>query len=242
MKSLILAGGKGTRFAEETRFKPKPLIEINKLPMLIHIIDHYIKFDVKEFVILGGYKHEMIIDYFQNFGNKNKCGDFIYKNSTVQILNTGEETMTGGRVKQAIQELKLTDFFLTYGDGISNVDILKLYQSHKLSSCLSTLTAVRPPARFGRLELEDNLVVSFGEKNQSQEGWINGGFFVMNTKFLSFLDGDKTVLEKEPLEKITDLKELKAFKHEGFWQCMDHKLDKDYLDQLINEKKAPWMI
>ena len=161
MKSLILAGGKGTRFAEETKSKPKPLIEINKVPMLIHIIDHYINFDVEEFVILGGYKYEMIVDYFQNFCIKNKNGEFEYKNSKVLVLDTGEETMTGGRVKQAIEELKLSNFFLTYGDGISNVDISKLYECHKLSSCLTTLTAVRPPARFGRLELEGDLVVSF---------------------------------------------------------------------------------
>ena len=236
MKSLILAGGKGTRFAEETRFKPKPLIEINKLPMLIHIIDHYMKFDVKEFVILGGYKHEMIIDYFQNFCKKNKSGEFIYKTSTVQVLNTGEETMTGGRVKQAIQELKLTNFFLTYGDGISNVDISKLYQSHKLSSCLSTLTAVRPPARFGRLELEDNLVVSFGEKNQSQEGWINGGFFVMNSKIVDYISDDQTVLEREPLEILAKEGKLNSYKHFGFWQPVDTIREKELLEKIMKKE------
>ena len=236
MKSLILAGGKGTRFAEETRFKPKPLIEINKLPMLIHIIDHYMKFDVKEFVVLGGYKHEMIIDYFQNFCKNNKSGEFIYKTSTVQVLNTGEETMTGGRVKQAIQELKLTNFFLTYGDGISNVDISKLYQSHKLSSCLSTLTAVRPPARFGRLELEDNLVVSFGEKNQSQEGWINGGFFVMNSKIVDYISDDQTVLEREPLETLAKEGKLNSYKHFGFWQPVDTIREKELLEKIMKKE------
>lgn len=236
MKSLILAGGKGSRFAEETKSKPKPLIEINKVPMLIHIIDHYTKFDVNEFVILGGYKYEMIDDYFQNFCKKNKSGKFEYKNSTVQILNTGEDTMTGGRVKQAIQELKLSNFFLTYGDGLSNVDISKLYQHHKFSSCLSTVTAVRPPARFGRLEIKDNLVVSFGEKNQSQEGWINGGFFVMNAKIADYISNNQTVLEKEPLETLANEGQLNSYKHFGFWQPVDTIREKELLEKILSNK------
>lgn len=235
MKSLILAGGKGTRFAEETKSKPKPLIEINKVPMLIHIIDHYINFDVEEFVILGGYKYEMIVDYFQNFCIKNKNGEFEYKNSKVLVLNTGEETMTGGRVKQAIEELKLSNFFLTYGDGISNVDISKLYKCHKLSSCLTTLTAVRPPARFGRLELEGDLVVSFGEKNQSQEGWINGGFFVMNAKISEYITNDQTILEREPLETLAKEGQLNSYKHFGFWQPVDTIREKELLEKIMSE-------
>lgn len=235
MKSLILAGGKGTRFAEETKSKPKPLIEINKTPMLIHIIDHYINFDVEEFVILGGYKYEMIVDYFQNFCLKIKSGEFKYKNSKVLVLNTGEETMTGGRVKQAIEELKLSDFFLTYGDGISNVDISKLYECHKLSSCLTTLTAVRPPARFGRLELEGDLVISFGEKNQSQEGWINGGFFVMNAKIADYIANDQTILEREPLETLAKEGQLNSYKHFGFWQPVDTIREKELLEKIMNE-------
>ncbi len=235
MKALILAGGKGTRFSEETKSKPKPLIEINGVPMLIHIINHYQSFNVNEFVILGGYKHEMIIDYFESFCEKQTNGKLKYKNSEIIILDTGTETMTGGRVKKAVDHLKLENFFLTYGDGISDVNIKNLLDSHKKSSCLVTVTAVRPPARFGSLELNGDNVVAFGEKNQSKEGWINGGFFVMNKKIINYIQDGSTILEKEPLEKLAKERQLNAFKHFGFWQPVDTIREKELLEKILKQ-------
>lgn len=232
MKVVILAGGFGTRLSEYTDTIPKPMVPIGGKPIIEHIMDIYSKFKHNEFYIALGYKGEVIKDYFKNFKNKD------WK---INLIDTGSDTLTGGRLKRMEKYFDNENFLLTYGDGISNIDINALIKFHDSHNKMVTISAVRPPARFGSLSLNGSDVVKFKEKKQLGESWINGGFFVMNSKFLSFLDGDKTVLEKEPLEKITELKELKAFKHEGFWQCMDHKLDKDYLDQLISEKKAPWI-
>jgi glucose-1-phosphate cytidylyltransferase len=232
MKVVILAGGFGTRLSEYTDTIPKPMVPIGGKPIIEHIMNIYSKFGHNDFYIALGYKGEVIKDYFKNFKNKD------WK---INLIDTGSDTLTGGRLKRMEKYFFNENFLLTYGDGISNIDINALIKFHDSHNKMVTISAVRPPARFGSLSLDGSDVLKFKEKKQLGESWINGGFFVMNTKFLSFLDGDKTVLEKEPLEKITDLKELKAFKHEGFWQCMDHKLDKDYLDQLINEKKAPWI-
>ena len=232
MKVVILAGGFGTRLSEYTDTIPKPMVPIGGKPIIEHIMDIYSKFKHNEFYIALGYKGEVIKDYFKNFKNKD------WK---INLIDTGSDTLTGGRLKRMEKYFDNENFLLTYGDGISNIDINALIKFHDSHNKMVTISAVRPPARFGSLSLNGSDVVKFKEKKQLGESWINGGFFVMNSKFFSFLDGDKTVLEKEPLEKITELKELKAFKHEGFWQCMDHKLDKDYLDQLISEKKAPWI-
>jgi glucose-1-phosphate cytidylyltransferase len=233
MKVIILAGGFGTRLSEYTDTIPKPMVPIGGKPIIEHIMEFYSKFGHNEFYIALGYKGEVIKNYFKNYKNKNW---------QINLVETGSDTLTGGRLKRMEKYFSNENFLLTYGDGISNIDINELINFHVGHNKMVTVSAVRPPARFGSLSLQDSNVIKFKEKQQLGESWINGGFFVMKSEFFSFLDGDKTVLEKDPLERITELKELKAFKHEGFWQCMDHKLDKDYLDQLINEKKAPWMI
>jgi len=232
MKVIILAGGFGTRLSEYTDTIPKPMVPIGGKPIIEHIMEFYSKFGHNEFYIALGYKGEVIKNYFKNYKNKNW---------QINLVETGSDTLTGGRLKRMEKYFSNENFLLTYGDGISNIDINELINFHVGHNKMVTVSAVRPPARFGSLSLQDSNVIKFKEKQQLGESWINGGFFVMKSEFFSFLDGDKTVLEKDPLERITELKELKAFKHEGFWQCMDHKLDKDYLDQLINEKKAPWI-
>lgn len=232
MKVIILAGGFGTRLSEYTDTIPKPMVPIGGKPIIEHIMNIYSKFGHKEFYIALGYKGEVIKNYFKNFKNKSW---------EINLIDTGSDTLTGGRLKRMEKYLFNETFLMTYGDGISDIDINELIKFHKDHKKMVTISAVRPPARFGSLSLNGSNVIKFKEKKQLGESWINGGFFVMNPGFLNFLTGDKTVLEKEPLEKVTELKELKAFKHEGFWQCMDHKLDKDYLDQLIIEKKATWI-
>ena len=223
MKVVILAGGLGTRISEYTKTIPKPMIAINKKPILIYIMEHYAKFGFKEFYIALGYKGNIIKKYFQN--KKFKWD--------VKLINTGLNTMTGGRLKRLKKYLKEETFFLTYGDGVSNVNVKKLLSFHKKNKRLVTFTAVRPPARFGAIKLSGNKVKVFKEKDIMDEGWINGGFFVMEPKFLDFIKNDKTFLEKEPLEKASKAGQLFAYKHEGFWQCMDTKRDKDKLEKIL---------
>jgi len=240
MKSLILAGGKGTRFSEETTTKPKPMIEILEKPMLLYIIEHYKSFGIDDFVILGGTKIEYIIDYFSNkFKNIDKLNNLyeIENKVKVQILDTGEETATGGRVKKAIELLNLDRFLLTYGDGISNVNIKKLVDFHKENKAIGTLTAVRPPARFGSLEILNEKVKHFGEKNQANEGWINGGFFVFEKTISEYISDYSTPLELEPLENLAKESQLFAFKHTGFWQPVDTIREKEILEKaILNDK------
>ena len=227
MKLVILAGGLGTRMPEYTKTIPKPMVKVNKLPIIQHIINHYLKFGIKEFYIALGYKKEIIKKYFKN-------KKFNYE---IHLVDTGLATMTGGRIKRLKKFLdKNEDFMLTYGDGISNVNIKKLYNLHKKNRSLVTLTAVRPPARFGALKLLGNKVKYFKEKSKVDEGWINGGFFVMNEKFINYIKNDKTYLEREPLEKATKLNQLSAYKHFGFWQCIDTKRDKDRVETLLKKK------
>ena len=232
MKVIILAGGFGTRLSEYTDTIPKPMVPIGGKPIIEHIMDIYSNFGHKEFYIALGYKKIVIKNYFKNYKNKSW---------EINLIDTGSDTLTGGRLKRMEKYLSNETFLMTYGDGISDIDINELIKFHKDHKKMVTISAVRPPARFGSLSLNGSNVIKFKEKKQLGESWINGGFFVINPDFLNFLTGDKTVLEKEPLEKVTELKELMAYKHEGFWQCMDHKLDKDYLDQLIIEKKATWI-
>ncbi len=231
MKVVILAGGFGTRLSEYTDTIPKPMVPIGNKPIIEHIMDIYAGYGHKEFYIALGYKGDEIKKYFKNFK----------KDWKINLIDTGSDTFTGGRLKRLEKYLSNESFLMTYGDGISNINIDLLIKFHKKHKKMITISAVRPPARFGSLSLNGSDVVNFKEKKQLGESWINGGFFVINPNFFKLIDGDKTVLEKEPLEKVTKLGEIKAFRHEGFWQCMDHKLDKDYLEQLIIEKKAPWI-
>ena len=227
MKVVILAGGYGTRISEYTRFIPKPMIRIKGLPILVHIMRHYSKFGFNEFVIALGYKGSVIRNYF-------KKKKFNWK---INLIDTGKNTMTGGRLKKISKYLNEKNFFLTYGDGLSNVNITKLLKFHKNNKKLITVTAVRPPARFGALKLKGNSVIYFKEKSRMDEGWINGGFFVVSKKFLGFIKNNGTYLEREPLEKATKLRELSAFRHNGFWQCIDNMRDLITINKKIKEKK-----
>ena len=220
MKVVILAGGLGTRLSEYTKSIPKPMVKINGKPILIHIINHYLKYGFDNFYIALGYKGNFIKNYF-----KKKRVNF-----KVNLIDTGLKTMTGGRLKRLKKKLGNDTFLLTYGDGISNVNLNKLIKFHKKNKKLITLTAVRPPARFGAIKILGNKVKTFKEKSKLDEGWINGGFFVVEPKFLNFIKDDSTFLEKEPLERASKNNQLLAFKHNGFWQCMDTKRDKDFLE------------
>ena len=225
MKVVILAGGLGTRLSEYTKSIPKPMVKINGKPILIHIINHYLKYGFDNFYIALGYKGNFIKNYFK----KNKV------NFKVNLIDTGLKTMTGGRLKRLKEKLGNDTFLLTYGDGISNVNLNKLIKFHKKNKKLITLTAVRPPARFGAIKILGNKVKTFKEKSKLDEGWINGGFFVVEPKFLNFIKDDSTFLEREPLERASKNNQLLAFKHNGFWQCMDTKRDKDFLEQKLKK-------
>ena len=227
MKVVILAGGLGTRISEYTKTIPKPMIKINKKPIICHIMNHYSKFGFNEFYIAAGYKGKVIKDYFKNNYYKNK----------IRIFDTGKKTMTGGRLRRLKRYLKDETFLMTYGDGVSNVNIKKLVEYHKKKRKLVTLTAVRPPARFGAIKIRNGKVLYFKEKSKLDESWINGGFFVMEPEFLKYLKNDNTYLERDPFEKLAKKKKIKAFKYNGFWQCMDTKRDKDLLDKIIKEKR-----
>ena len=225
MKVVILAGGLGTRLSEYTKNIPKPMIKIKGVPILLRIIKHYLKFGLKEFYIASGYKSAIIKNYF-----KKKRYNF-----KVKIVDTGLNTMTGGRVLRLKKYLKSETFLLTYGDGLSDVNINKLINFHKKTKNFVTLTAVRPPARFGAIKLHGNRVKVFREKSRLDEGWINGGFFVMSPKIFKFIKSDKSYLEREPLERISKKNKLGAYKHNGFWPCMDTLRDKKILEKKVNK-------
>ena len=230
MKAVILAGGLGTRLGDITKLIPKPMVRIGKKPIIAHIIDIYVKYGIKEFIIALGYKGAEIKKYFNN----------NYKSLNIKLVNTGAKTMTGGRLKRLQKYLNNETFLLTYGDGLSNVDIKKKIKFHKKKKKYVTICAVRPPARFGGLTIKKEKVSNFEEKNQIREGWINGGFFVMEPKIFKFLKGDESILEREPLEKIVKINQMVAFKHTKFWMCMDTKRDKDKLEEISKLKKRPW--
>lgn len=238
MKTLILAGGKGTRFMEESKHMPKPMIPINGKPMIFHIINQYEKFNFNDFVILGGTKVDYILNYFDNNFKKIDSTENLYQtneNTKIQIIDTGEETMTGGRVKKALKKLNVDEFLLTYGDGFCDVDINLVIKKFRDTNTIATVTAVRPPARFGSLEIEGDLIKSFGEKNQAKEGWINGGFFVMNSKIVDFISSDSMPLEKEPLELLTKNNQLSVHQHYGFFQPVDTLREKELLEKYLIE-------
>jgi glucose-1-phosphate cytidylyltransferase len=256
MKTIILCGGLGTRISEETIIKPKPMIEIGGYPIVWHIMKWYHQFGYNDFILALGYKGDYIKEYFLNYRNKksdlsldysiNRV-DFINENLEnwkLSLINTGELTMTGGRLlrlKNLFEDGEL--FMLTYGDGVSNIDIDKLVKFHKSHGKIATISAVRPPVRFGELFIEENdIVSSFQEKPQAGNGWINGGFFVFDTRIFNFIENDNTLLEREPLEMLSNSNELVAFKHDGFWQCMDTIRDRDFLQELWTKNQAPWKI
>ena len=250
MKAVILAGGLGTRISEETHLKPKPLIEIGGMPLLWHIMKIYSAHGINDFVICCGYKGYMIKEYFANYFLHMSDVTFDIKNNTmdvhkksaepwkVTLVDTGLETMTGGRLKKVEKYLDNDSFAFTYGDGISNVDISKLIDFHKSKKTLATLTAVQPPGRFGLLNLQDNGTVNFKEKPLGDGGWINGGFFILEPEVLDYIKNDKTSWEKEPLENIVKTNQLSVFKHTGFWHAVDTLRDKNYLDKLWTSGKA----
>jgi glucose-1-phosphate cytidylyltransferase len=227
MNVVILAGGLGTRLSEYTKTIPKPMVMVKNRPIIFHIMRHFSRYGYKNFYIAAGYKKEVLKRYFKN----------KFFNWKVNIIDTGQRTMTGGRLKRLKKYLKNEPFFVTYGDGISNVNLHRLLNFHKKNKGIVTMTAVRPPARFGSIKIKKNRVIYFKEKSRSDEGWINGGFFVMEPKFLNYIKSDGTFLEKEPLEKVTKLKKLNAFKHEDFWQCIDTKRDLDRLKKIFKKIK-----
>ena len=232
MKAVILAGGYGTRFGEETHLKPKPMIEIGGKPILWHILKIYSAYKINEFVICCGYKGNVIKEYFSKF-------DSALWN--IELVDTGIDTMTGGRIKRIQNHIDDT-FCLTYGDGLSDIDINSLISFHKEKKSLATLTAVHPPERFGVLELSEEYVTEFHEKHRGQSSWINGGFFVFEPEIFDYINDDTTILERAPLETLAKEKKLTAFKHNGFWHSMDTLRDKNNLESLWNSKKAPWKI
>ena len=235
MKAVILAGGYGTRLGEETNVKPKPMIEIGGKPILWHIMKIYSAHNINDFVICSGYKGDIIKGWADKYNDNNTTWN-------VEVIDTGVDTMTGGRLKR-IQNHIDDRFCLTYGDGVSNVDITSLISFHKEKKSLATLTAIHPPERFGVLELEGEYVAEFHEKHSGESSWINGGFFVFEPEVFDYLEyGDSTVLERTPLETLAKEKKLTAFKHNGFWYPMDTLRDKKYLEKLWISKKAPWKI
>jgi glucose-1-phosphate cytidylyltransferase len=253
MKVAILAGGLGTRLSEETTIKPKPMVEIGGKPILWHIMNLYAACGFKEFVIALGYKGELIKDYFLNYHYRSrsltiqlKTGGVIAHNRdgedwTVHLLDTGIDTQTGGRIKRIAEFVGQEPFMLTYGDGVSNIDAAELLQFHQTQGGVATITAVRPPARFGQMIFNSKEEVSqFVEKPQLGEGWINGGFFVLQPEISEYIEGDQTIFEREPLERLALDGQLKAYRHGDFWYCMDTLRDVQLLNKLWEDGKAPW--
>ena len=253
MKTVILAGGFGTRLSEETNLKPKPMVEIGGIPILLHIMRYYMKYNFNEFIILAGYKHEFIKDYFIKYVemnndifidtaiNKIKIIDRVKENFKVTILNTGHDSNTGGRLLRAKKFLKgEKNFLMTYGDGLSDVNLKKLVKHHIQSKLTCTLTAVNPVGKFGDLVLEDEIVKKFVEKPNTSQHWVNGGYFVMSNKIFSYLSNDKTILESDALSSLSQDRQLGYYAHESFWKAMDTLNDKKILNDLWFRNKAPW--
>jgi glucose-1-phosphate cytidylyltransferase len=255
MKTVILCGGMGTRLSEETVVRPKPMVEIGPHPILWHIMKGYAHHGFGEFVLALGYKGDYIKRYFLHYHlwNSDFCIDLSTGRTEVRkaapydwrvhLIDTGERTMTGGRLRRLRDFLgNEPEFLLTYGDGVANVDVKKLVEFHRSHGKIATVTAVRPTARFGGLELDGDRVVSFVEKPQLSEGWINGGFFVFKREVFDYIDDDATILEREPMEALTRDGQLMTFRHDGFWQCMDTVREKALLEQLWATGEAPWRV
>jgi glucose-1-phosphate cytidylyltransferase len=256
MKAVILAGGLGTRLSEETSIKPKPMVEIGGKPILWHIMKVYSTHGINDFIICCGYKGYVIKEYFANYflHMSDVTFDMRFNQMNVHagnaepwrvtLVNTGDETMTGGRLKKVREHIGNETFCFTYGDGVSNINITELVKFHQEQKALGTLTAVQPPGRFGAIMLTDEQtkITHFREKPEGDGAWINGGYFILEPEVIDFIAGDSTVWEKEPLEKLADMAQLAAFKHYGFWQPMDTLRDKNYLEDLWAKGKAPWKI
>ena len=256
MDVIILCGGKGTRLSEETSLRPKPMVEIGEKPILWHIMKYYSSFGFKRFILALGYKASFIKEYFYNY--RISSSDFTLSMSPevapmihnlsddrdweVTFVDTGVDTLKGGRIKRLEKFIKTENFHLTYGDGLSNVDLDELVKFHNAHGKLATVSAVRPPSRFGELIIENDEVLSFDEKAQMHTGYINGGFFVLNKGILNYLTEDQDCdFEFGPLQKLSRERQLKAYRHDGFWQCMDNVRERNFLNKLANEAKAPWV-
>jgi glucose-1-phosphate cytidylyltransferase len=254
MKAVILAGGVGSRLSEETSVRPKPMIEIGGKPILWHIMKIYSAHGINDFIICLGYKGYLIKEYFANYFLHMSDVTFdmvrnqmaVHQNGVepwrVTLVDTGEETMTGGRLKRVRSYLGADDFCVTYGDGVGDIDITRVVAFHKAQNTLATVTATQPPGRFGALNLERHRVTGFAEKPEGDGGWINGGFFVLSPKVMEYIDGDDTVWEREPMERLAREGRMAAYLHRGFWRPMDTLRDKLYLEKLWASGKAPWKI
>ena len=255
MKVVLLAGGYGTRISEESHLKPKPMIEIDGMPILWHIMKYFSYYGHNDFIICCGYKGYVIKEYFADyylhrcdvtfdFTQNNKM--IVHSNASepwkVTLVDTGLNTMTGGRIKRIQKYVGNEPFLMTYGDGLCDLDVNQLIDFHNKGGKIATLTSVQPEGRFGVIKTDvDGVITEFAEKRKEDGGWINGGYFVLEPAIFDYLEGDKTVFEREPLEALATQKELTAYKYRGFWQCMDTMRDKKYLEDLINEGKAPWI-
>lgn len=254
MKAVILAGGYGTRISEETQGRHKPMIEIGNMPILWHIMKNYSFYGINDFLICCGYKGYIIKEYFANYFLHTSDVTIDIKNNKmdvhkkfgepwkVTLVDTGLETMTGGRLKRIKSYVDDSSFCFTYGDGLSNVNISELLQFHKEKQTIATITAIQPPGKFGRLNLEQNIVKSFEEKPDGDGGWVNGGFFVLEPQVFDYLGDDSTIWEREPLEKLAKNNQLSAYKHKGFWHPVDTLWDKNYLEKLWKDGNPPWKI
>jgi len=256
MKVVILAGGKGTRISEETSIRPKPMVEIGGRPILLHLMKIYSAYGLNDFVICCGHKGYFIKEYFSNYLLRSADVTYDFASDTithharkiepwrVTLIDTGEDTMTGGRIRRAAKHIGDETFCCTYGDGLSNVNIPRLIAFHRSQGTLATLTAVQPPGRFGAFKLasDENLIGDFREKPKGDGAWINGGFFVFEPEVIDYLSGDDCVLEQEPMQQLSEAGELSAYRHDGFWQPMDTLRDKHHLEELWEAGEAPWMI
>jgi glucose-1-phosphate cytidylyltransferase len=254
VKLVILAGGFGTRISEESHLKPKPMIEIGGRPILWHIMKIYSHYGIQDFVICLGYKGYMIKEYFNNYflhmsdvtfdmrSHKMKVHQNNAEPWRVTVVDTGESTMTGGRLKRVADYIGDEDFCFTYGDGLGNIDIKKLIAFHKEQGTLATVTAVQPPGRFGALSIERHRITHFDEKPQGDNTWINGGYFVLSPKVLDYIEGDHTLWEREPLETLSREGQLSAYRHIDFWHPMDTLRDKNHLEHLWETRAAPWRV
>ena len=254
MKAVILAGGMGTRISEETQLRPKPMVEIGGRPILWHIMKIYSAHGIQEFVICLGYKGYVIKEYFANYFLHMSDVTFDMKDNRMEVrqrhaepwrvtlVDTGESTQTGGRLKRVREYVGDETFCFTYGDGLSDVDIARLLAFHRDAGMLATITAVQPPGRFGALDVDRNLITGFKEKPQGDGGWINGGYFVLAPGVFDYIEGDDSVWEREPLERLAQKGQLSAFRHRGFWQPMDTLRDKTLLEGLWASERAPWKV
>ncbi len=254
MKAVILAGGMGTRLSEETTVRPKPMVEIGGKPILWHIMKIYSAFGVDDFVICCGYMGYVIKEYFANYFLHSSDVTFDIKTNdmtvhesasepwTVTLVDTGEHTGTGGRLRRVRKYLGDEDFYFTYGDGVADVDIAALTAFHRESGKLATLTAIQPPSKYGVLAFEEDAVSGFDEKPHGKGGWINGGFFVLNPRVIDYIDGDDQHWEHEPMKRLVDERQLAVYRHGGFWQCMDTLRDKNYLESVWDTEKPPWRV